>query len=138
MRIKNRLMGFLAFLVFLIAFLHVGALFFDWYIEFWWWDIMNHFLGGFFIGVLFLWIFVFSGIFSQNLKQKGGFYLVVMATIVSFIVAVGWEFYEYLLGFDYSPEGYLNDTFKDITMGFLGALVGSVFFVIKKFHISYE
>lgn len=127
------------FWVFLIAILHIGALIFGWYVKFWWFDIMNHFLGGFFISVCIFWLIKYRNYFGQIIKKDAGsplqFLIVLFITI---LVALLWELYEYSLGFRNYPEGYLFDTIKDIVMGFVGGVVGASCFIIRKYNINNE
>lgn len=122
-------------LIFLLAIFHIGALSFGWYVKFWWWDVMNHFLGGFFISIGIYWIIKYRNYLNFVIKKDGKSFSQFLTVItITMFIAVFWEVYEYSLGFRNYPEGYVFDTAKDIAMGFLGGISGFLYFIIRRFN----
>src|SRR3989338_1331844 len=101
---RNRLLRDIAVLVCIIAALQFTAISFHLYWTFWWYDIILHFLGGIFVGLLILWFRFFSGYFGvhQHTSEVSTFFFIVIATL---IVGVGWEAFERALGQTWSVEG---------------------------------
>ncbi|HEY4508106.1 MAG TPA: hypothetical protein VJJ55_00430, partial [Candidatus Paceibacterota bacterium] len=60
---RARLLRILALLVCVIALMQSAAIVFSLYWTLWWYDILLHFLGGIFIGLLVLWVRFLSGYF---------------------------------------------------------------------------
>jgi hypothetical protein len=72
-----------------------------------WYDLMMHFLGGAAIGVFLIGL-------SRTFRPRA--YLLLF-----FLVAVGWEVFEYVFGIP-REENYRLDTALDLLMDALGAL----------------
>jgi hypothetical protein len=99
-----------------------------------WFDMMMHFIGGFSVGMLFVWVWYGSDILGRRvIPARAAATLAVIAFV--FAVSAGWELFEY--AFDIAnPTGgnYAMDTFNDFVAALLGALVAGVLGTIKKFH----
>jgi VanZ family protein len=113
-------------LIFIISVLNKLALVNFWFWKYWWYDIMMHFLGGLWVGMMFLWFFYFSNIFEKFDKS---FLNIVFASILSvWIIGVGWEVFEVWADPQYFREGYVFDTVLDLIMDTLGAIIGGVIY----------
>ena len=132
---RSRLLSILAVLVCLIALLHFTAMAFYLYWTLWWYDIILHFLGGAFVGLLALWLRYFSGYagIADSSRARSALYFVLCATLG---IGIGWEVFERLLGLTYSVEGYVFDTSIDLLMDCLGSLVA--FQLCKRTLTPYE
>lgn len=117
---SKKLLNLTALLGVLIAVLSFVAIQFGFYIKFWYTDIFMHFIGGLFVGSFFLWFWFYSGYF-RNLKfwQNKKFLCIFLSTLT---VVILWEIFEYSLGLNKSPEGYVLDTAVDMILGILGAI----------------
>ena len=112
----------LSFFLVILA-LHLLGSFFYFYWQLWWFDNLVHFLGGAGVGFFILWIFYGSGFIWQELPSQKKIFLT--ALILTIVVGVCWEIFEYINGLTQSTEGYTLDTFHDLlsdTVG--GALAG--------------
>lgn len=127
-------------LIFLIAVLslHILATFNYWYWTYLWLDIPMHFLGGFWVAMISVYLisaYQFP-ISNESLKQN---FLSFLIVILSFVALIGifWEFYEFLNDFFLSSKNYTQilqqgaaDTIADLFFDLLG---GTVFIIIFKF-----
>ncbi len=68
--------------IFLVNFL---AMKFYWYSSLWYFDMFMHFLGGFWLGLAFLWLFKVINFNFKNLA------IVILGVL---IIGVAWEFFE--------------------------------------------
>ena len=133
---RHRLLSILAMLVCAIALMHGAAIVFSLYWTLWWYDIVLHFLGGIFIGLLVLWVRLLSGYFSAPsfLWSPGRLFLFTL--FWTFIIGVGWEVFEWLAGNTWSIEGYWLDTTLDVVLDLIGGIAGFLYFIHK--HISHD
>lgn len=124
---RNYLLHVLAILACAIAAMNFLAISFHLYWMFWWYDIILHFLGGIFVGLLVLWLRFFSGYLgtSRIPSTTSVLFFVVVATLS---IGIGWEVFERVLGDTWSLEGYWLDTALDVILDFLGSLVAFGFF----------
>ena len=111
----------------------IGAIYFNAYLT-WWFDMLHHFWGGFFIAMLMVRYLKIAELRITNyeLRQIQKYLIIVGA--VSFIGIV-WEFAEYLAGQtliepiynNFGVRAYfigdLDDTINDLLMDVLGALI---------------
>lgn len=107
----------IAVLSVLVAGLHIVALrlFLYWTTD--WFDIPMHFLGGFLIGLILIFIFHTSGIIAVPVQSWRQFGWLIIAGV--FVVGLGWEVWELLVGFtDVITD--VADTLLDIVMDLLG------------------
>ena len=119
-------------LLYIIATLHIAALYFSWYWEFWWYDIMMHFLGGFWLfGMGFLLLF-----FSKTKRPHLSIYGCAFALLL--IIGMLWELFEFSLDtLVVFQSNDLVDTVSDIGMDIAGGLVA--FLVVKNVkHSLYD
>lgn len=131
---KRNTFIFLFILISLISFLNKLGGDFDLYWRFWWYDIVMHFLGGLWIGLITLWIYYLSGYFKKNKKDKPFVFLLSFLSVL--IVGISWEIFEYLFEIVFSSN-YISDTALDLIMDILGGLVASiVLLVLNKNKLS--
>jgi len=109
------------FFIFLANFF---ALKFYWYSLIWYLDIIMHFLGGFWIGLFFLYIFSKGKQLSFNLN------LFFKLLLVGLLVGLLWELYEFYLNIVAGTLFNLNDTLSDLFFDLLGTAV-SLFYFLK-------
>lgn len=123
--VRNKLILISALLIVLEIILHFWGVFGFGYINFWWLDVLTHTLGGFWLSLTAIWFVWFSG--YLKIKSTISFLKIVISGIFSvFVVAILWEFFEFLVGLDYSPEGYWIDTIIDIICGTCGGVISSL------------
>ncbi|MBI2068772.1 MAG: hypothetical protein HYT67_01565 [Candidatus Yanofskybacteria bacterium] len=106
---------------------NIFGLYFGWYLDYFWFDMTLHFLGGFFMAI-FLSIYLKDHLLD-NSKLKN---TLIILGVVSF-VGVTWEFAEYIanqtliepfykyFGVKSYFMGDLADTVNDLTLDMLGA-----------------
>ena len=83
-----------------------------------------HFLGGFWVGLFFLYVFFRK---EQPSFTSGLFFKLLFITL---LVGLLWELYEFLLNIIAITPFNLNDTISDIFSSLLGSTV-SVFYFLK-------
>lgn len=84
----------------------------------WWFDVLMHFLGGAWAGLLLLSLSRYAPKPLRRFlpaEKHWFYYLAILA------IGVGWEFYEVMVGLIVTPEPYPIDTSIDIVMDLLGA-----------------
>lgn len=115
------------FFLVLVFVINLPGLYYQWYLHYWWFDVVLHFLGGFFIAMFF----------AAYLKEHipGGLKLKNTLIIIGAAMFIGvvWEFAEYIANQTLTEPFYkyfgvrayfmgdLNDTVNDLTMDMLGA-----------------
>ncbi len=88
------------------------------YWEWWWLDVVMHFLGGNFIASLFAWFYISL---RETIPSRAAILYAV------FLVAVLWELFEFMTGMmDTTIPGYVFDTVSDTILGILGAYIFSI------------
>lgn len=118
----------LAGLVALVAVLHGMAIAYSLYWRLSWFDNLPHFFGGMFVSLLCVWLWFFSGYMGEHpLPSAGKLFLVTV--LCAFVIGVGWEVFERLLGLTWSPEGYWIDTGSDILSDVLGGV--ATYFLLR-------
>lgn len=121
--IREKIKKTLVFSVFLIGFLNFLAMKFYLFWTIFWFDMLMHFLGGFFIGLLAIYLFV------KNPKYKN---MLFVSFLSIFIVGILWEVFELYFGMtDINSTDYFSDTGMDFIMDFLGAFVSVIYCDIK-------
>lgn len=115
-------------LIIIIAVLHFFALQFYLYWTFEWFDILLHFLGGLWVGLVALWFFFFSGFVYKDvsLVRKTRIFLITIASVLT--VGVLWEVWEVWANLVFIDEqGYFLDTALDLVMDTLGAVIAFIY-----------
>lgn len=103
-----------------IAILHHSAFVYYWYWVYWWFDIVVHFLGGFFIGLSFIWMYRYPfASFSHRYSRE---WLLTLGVVC--IVAGLWEIFEMVGGISIATDtGFAFDTIIDICVGLFGGFL---------------
>lgn len=114
-----------------LTIIHSVAVFNNWYWRFRWMDIPMHFLGGVFIGMIFLWLFKkFFGYLDIHNR-----FLVLTVLLLGFVTLAGvfWEFYEFLYDLFISSREWgiftnqgVQDTISDLFFDILGGFTAAV------------
>lgn len=109
---KRKLAKRLIFLIFLILFLNFFANKLYWYSSIWYFDMIMHFLGGFWVGLLYIYLFLPVD-FSKNTVFK--------LLLFTLIVGILWELFEMLVNevISSNPFDFL-DTTSDIFFDLAG------------------
>lgn len=133
------------FLVIIFA-VNLPGLYYQWYLDFWWFDVVLHFLGGFFIAMFFA---AYLKDHLLNNSKPGALNKLsarpstddISALVKNALILVGaamfigviWEFAEYIANQTLTEPFYryfgvkayfmgdLSDTVNDLTMDMLGA-----------------
>lgn len=116
-------------ILYVIAVLNFTANYFHLYFILWWFDILMHFLGGFWLGGMALWLYFWNNRvnvkFSALSQSRKIFFYFAAVMAVSLV----WELFEFSLDtFIVSRANDIMDTLTDLFMDFLGA-AGIIFYV---------
>ena len=127
-------------LIFILV-VHVLATINHWYWTYRWFDMPMHFLGGFWVAIVFLSL-------DSKFKILNSKFLVNVILILGFAALVGvlWEFFEFLLDAFLSKDGYsgsfqvlrygvkdlYTDTLSDLFFDLLGGLTMAAIFQFRK------
>ncbi len=115
---KELIFFFTAISVAIIALWYLG-LYFSLYWVLWWYDVVMHFLGGFWIGLIIYILFLYGE--KENFSSRVNLLLAVIMGI--FLVGVMWEWFELEKGLaSFETEDYFVDTIIDLIVDLLGAL----------------
>jgi len=121
---RKTLFTFLSLVVVFIFFLNFVAGKLYWYSSIWWFDILMHFMGGFWLGLLFLWFF-YKDLFNATLG-KANFFKIILGVLV---VGFGWEIYEIVVNDIFAKNTFdLFDTSLDMVCDLTGGIVAYYFF----------
>ena len=125
-----------AFNFLLIIFLvNVASFYFDWYLKYFWFNMVLHFLGGFFMAMLM------ANYLKENISSGSKIKNMLVILGATIFVGVVWEFAEYIANQTLAEPVYkyfqtrvyfmgdLDDTVNDLFMDLMGAL--SFVFVYK-------
>lgn len=96
------------------------------YWEWWWADILMHFLGGAFIAGGVLWLIRFE--VPLGLRPRVPVFLATL--VLTLLVGVAWEVFEYVTD-SASAINYTLDTSLDIAMDVVGMLVS--YLIMKRY-----
>lgn len=102
----------------LIGVLHISAVIFFIYWEYWWFDIPMHFLGGMFAAFISAWVITMR---RPQLPAESTTFIAGLF-FSALLIGILWEIYEYIAGVTYVAMGsYFIDTTKDIVVDMAGA-----------------
>lgn len=125
---KRKMFTRISVLIILIFSLNYIANFFHWYSSLWWFDMLMHFLGGFWLGLVMLWIFA-----PTNMSFRS----VLFVFWGALIVGIGWEFFEFFVNENIAQNFFdMRDTASDIFFDLSGAFVSMLYFVQRFMRIS--
>jgi hypothetical protein len=103
-----------AYLVIFIAFLNYVAVKLYWYTSIWYFDMIMHFLGGFWLGLALFYLF-----FTENISKIFIFKIILGVLIIGAF----WEGYEILVNNNFAQIPFnLLDTLSDIFFDLTGGL----------------
>lgn len=125
----------LAVILYIIAALNFLADYFHLYYILWWFDILMHFLGGFWVGGMVLWFYFFNIRINKRFSASGrtGKLLLYFAAVLA--VSVVWELFEFSLDtFVVSRTNDIMDTLSDLFMDTLGAGSMLAYFFYGKYR----
>jgi len=112
-----------------VAGLHITALTYALYWLLPWFDLLMHFLGGFLVACIVVFVLLYlKHIAYKNLFFSGRRILFLVFTVTLF-VGVMWEVFEYIFSL-WDTVNYILDTAIDLVMDLLGAV--SVYFVVVR------
>jgi hypothetical protein len=119
---KNLLMRLTLLILFIFG-VNFLANKFHWYYSVWYFDIIMHFLGGFWVGLLYFYFFH---------PKKLNLQLIFSVLLLVLVVGVGWEVFEALVD-KVVTQNPLNviDTTSDIFFDLLGGTIATLYFSKK-------
>lgn len=123
--LRSNFFGSVFILIVIIGGLHYIADVFNLYWEVWWFDLMMHFLGGFWIALSTLWLIYFSPFFEGKSKS---FKVFLLSGIVgAMLIGILWEIFEYATDSTYTAHNYILDTSTDLVADFIGGVVAVLY-----------
>lgn len=124
---KKKFSWLLFLFIYLIFLADIIANHFFLYWKFWWFDMIMHFLGGWWIACLGYYLFFLSNYFSKTFKKCS-----IFITTFSFVLTIGilWEIFEYLTKVSLRQDNYILDTYLDLLMDVWGWSL-AYFFLLK-------
>ncbi len=121
---QKRLFKRLVALLLVIAFFYFvdNKLHLSW--NYWWFDKLMHFGGGFAVSMAFAILCSYFSLFTQN-KAKA----ISLSLLSVLVVGVAWEFFEIYADITFLSDGasYIKDTIFDIVMDLFGGYVGILY-----------
>ncbi len=112
----------LALLIFFIFLLNYLATKFYWYSSVWYLDMLMHFLGGFWLGLVS--IYLFPSLFKVNPLRS-----ILKIFFIVLFIGIGWEIFEILIDKFITQNSFnLLDTASDIFFDVAGGLVAVFYF----------
>ncbi|MCF7834047.1 MAG: hypothetical protein K9L98_01165 [Candidatus Pacebacteria bacterium] len=131
MIIRKNISALLVSLAFFIFLANLGAIKFHWYYSIHWLDMLMHFLGGFWVAILAVFLFIPNKVSWQSVLKIVGFVL---------FIGIMWEFFEISLNSvtvkdDFDMIDTLSDVFFD-TFGAFVAVLYLYFFTYNKNSVS--
>ena len=120
---RKKLQQYLVSLILIIFLTSLLANKFYWYYSIWYFDMIMHFLGGFWVGLLALYFLI-----SPRLST--GTVLKILLVILG--VGLGWEIFEILVDKALAENPFnLPDTVSDIFFDLAGGMVAIVYYFKK-------
>ena len=117
----KKLLKRILFLIFFILIVNYIASSLYWYYSIWWFDMPMHFLGGFWLGLAFLWF-----LFVEKLSLQLIFKIMVGILLVGFL----WEVFEVLVN-DAITQNPFNilDTASDVFFDLAGGALAILYYI---------
>ena len=121
--------------VFILSILVINlmAVKFYWYFSIWWFDMVMHFLGGFWIGLLFIWLFS-SKAFSFLRLSFEEINIKFIARTILFVLIIGvyWEAFEIVINNIIVGDKFnILDTLSDVFFDLAGGCFAIIYFSKK-------
>ncbi|MFZ2149857.1 MAG: hypothetical protein WAV15_01735 [Minisyncoccia bacterium] len=106
---------------------------FYWYYSIWWFDIFVHFLGGFWVGMFFIWFFgVVRMPFVRRAIQDLNKQTLLYALLFVLLVGISWEAGEFLTFNTIGREAFsMIDTVSDILIDLAGGACALIYAIRK-------
>lgn len=132
---RKRLFKTSAYLIVLLFLFNYIAVKLYWYNSIWYFDMFMHFLGGFWLGLIFLWLLSF-----KNSSVQISWKLVYKVFLGVLLFGVLWEVFEiifnnYIAGNPFIVLDTISDIFFDLTGGTFAVFY---FFVFKRTMLTEE
>ncbi len=125
---KEKLLKLMTFMIFFIFGLNFLAMKLYWYSSIWWFDMPMHFLGGFFIGLLGM--YLFSPCQGGVPERRGGEILKLSLFIL--LIGISWEIFEIIVHNAITHESFnLLDTASDVFFDLSGGL-SAIIYICRK------
>jgi hypothetical protein len=125
----NHLLYYSLALVSVISLINIWAISNHLYFAYWWLDMLEHFLGGLWVGITFLWAYLMYMVSGQyKLSRKKVFWSMFWAFLV---VAISWEIFELFVQGTAGEANFVSDTSTDLIIGWFGFVVAYRYFVFK-------
>ncbi len=117
---RKKLLTRIVTLIFSIFIVNSLAEKFYWYSAIWYFDMIMHFMGGLWVGLVVIWL-----LSPQKTDPDVSFILKAIAGV--FLVGVSWEifefiFYNYIAGNDFNVLDTISDVFFDLAGGTFAVL----------------
>lgn len=127
-------------LAIVISTIHTIALNLFLYFEFWWLDIVMHFLGGLLISLVFLWIYTRFGFYEKTKSDSSKCAkckIITLMFVSILIIGLAWEIFEITTQITLVDlENYRIDTLSDFIMSLIGGLSGYLYFSVSEKKIQ--
>lgn len=122
---KKKLLKCILYLILFICIINFLANKFYWYSAIWYFDILMHFLGGFWLGLAFIYFFL-SKLDSLSFKSVAPILFFV------FFIGLGWEVFEYLFNNLIAQNPFdILDTSSDVVFDLIGGFLSILYFLKK-------
>ena len=126
---RKKLIKRLIYLIFLILIANFLGNTFYWHVSIWYYDMIMHFLGGFWVGLVSFYFFTFQGISSK---------LILRILSLVLIIGIGWELFEILVNDAFASNSFNSlDTLSDIFFDLAGGSL-SILYFLKRIMFSGE
>ena len=129
---RKKLFRRILYLILFILIINFLANKFYWYSSIWYFDMLMHFLGGFWVGLAYFYLFSTKG------KPFDFTQTTYTAIIAVLLVGLSWEIFEFLVDKTIAQNGF---NFLDTTSDLLFDLAGggtAVFYFFKRIMLSRE
>lgn len=83
-----------------------------------------HYLGGFWVAIVFLWLYYYSGLFEN--PKGSNLRILLLAFLSALVIGILWEVFEYQTGMIFWPEDK-TDSYMDLVFDLLGSLSAYLF-----------
>ena len=120
---KKQILKRLVVMIFSILVFNFIAMKLYWYTSIWYFDMPMHFAGGFFLGMLGIYIFSLESFLISN------FYKIFLFVLV---IGIGWEVFEVLVNHISHNPFYILDTVSDVFFDISGGLSAILYLCQKK------
>jgi hypothetical protein len=108
---------------------------YSWYWQYWWFDIIMHFTGGFFVALSALYLYFHSEYIQP--RHHNAWFTILCALGAGAVIGIFWEFFEFSI--DLYTERTINgisvinqkvgDTLSDLFFDMFGAVTASLIFL---------